>query len=200
MARKSSNLDEKMLRVGANVLKKKGAAKLSIRDVTQKAGANLGMFNYHFGSKEKFILQVLEQVYSEFIVDLEKSKVSSSGLEAVLFRMAVFSRDNKTLILALMGDVLSGETIVTKFLKNHFITHFSILHEALMTHCQTNGFPTRNLEHAFRFLIGAVGLPNLLLELSGKLNSEQPVTEDSDAALKLRTRAAISGLNVLLIN
>ena len=62
MARKSNNLDKKMIEAGIKLLKRHGAANLSVRDVANEAGANLGMFAYHFGTKEKFILSFSKRV------------------------------------------------------------------------------------------------------------------------------------------
>lgn len=73
MPRKSNNLDKKMLRVGATMLRQNGAAALSIREVAKKEGVNLGMFNYYFKDKNEFIRTILEDTYSPFITDLREN-------------------------------------------------------------------------------------------------------------------------------
>lgn len=66
MTRKSTNADKKLLENGYKLLIKNGASKLSIRDVCNKANVNLGMFHYYFGSKNKFIEEILNHIYDDF--------------------------------------------------------------------------------------------------------------------------------------
>ncbi len=195
MARKSSQLDQKLIHVGEALLRKQGAARLSVREVAAKAGVNLGMFIYHFGNKNEFIRQILQRIYAAFLEDLERM-AAAEGLEAVLFRMAVFSRDNSQVVLALLGDVLSGERTVLEFLKKNFTGHFAVLRGAIVRHCQQKNLPLRDQDHAFRYLVGAVGIPNLLLAAAPPPVRSNP---DSDDSLRKRVKAAISGLDVLLL-
>ncbi|NUM89309.1 MAG: TetR/AcrR family transcriptional regulator, partial [Bdellovibrionales bacterium] len=179
---------------GEVLLRRQGAARLSVREVAAKAGVNLGMFIYHFGNKNEFIRQILQRIYAEFLEDLERM-AGEKGLEAVLFRMAVFSRDNSRVILALLGDVLSREKTVLTFLKKNFTAHFSVLRGAIERHCHQKDLPLRDPDHAFRYLVGAAGIPNLLLAAIPP--SIRP-TPDSDESLRKRVKAAIAGLEVLL--
>ena len=129
MPRKSKNLDKKMLRVGSTILRQKGAAALSVREVAKKAGVNLGMFNYYFKDKNEFIKIVLEDTYSPFITELRENQTHS--LEEVLFSMAKFPRNHHQTVLSLLGDALAGEKNVVRFLQKYFTAHFAILFDVL---------------------------------------------------------------------
>jgi AcrR family transcriptional regulator len=184
-----------MLRVGATMLRQKGATALSVREVAKKAGVNLGMFNYYFKDKNEFIKTILANTYSPFIVELRHNQ--TLNLEEVLLSMAKFSRNHHQTILSLLCDVLAGEKNVVRFLQNNFTIHFSILFEALTTHFQQNGYNSKYTEHAFRYLISSIGLPNLMIGFKIKLNPKLDQEPDSDESLRLRVRAAISGLKFI---
>ncbi len=195
MARKSNNLDKKMLRVGATMLRKKGAAALSIREVAKKAGVNLGMFNYYFKDKNEFIKTMLEETYSPFITELRENQ--TNDLEEVLYSMAKFSRNHHQTVLSLLGDALAGEKNVVQFLQKNFTTHFAIFFEVLTKHFEDNRYDSKYLEHAFRYLISSVGLPNLVLGFKIKMNPRLKQELDDDESLRRRVRAAMGGLELI---
>ena len=60
MSRPSRNVDALLLRAGRELYPETGAAGLSIRKVAERAGVNLGMFHYHFRTKEAFVRQLLQ--------------------------------------------------------------------------------------------------------------------------------------------
>lgn len=193
MARKSSDLDKKMIQAGIQLLKKHGASGLSVRDVAKTAGANLGMFVYHFGSKEKFIVRALNEIYLGFLSDLGRAQDETGNLEDVLFRIAVFSRDHREILTAILSDVLSNDRVVTNFLRKNFSKHFALLNATLISHLKKKKINISNPHHAIRFLVGAVGVPNVLLEVynRGIRKKESPETDED---LKMRVKAAIIGL------
>jgi AcrR family transcriptional regulator len=166
MARKSNELDKKMIAAGVELILEGGIAKLSTRDIAERAGANLGMFNYHFGTKEKFVLKLLNEFYKEFLENLDPLNNEEPHLEAVLFQIAVFSRDSRKLLTSILSDVLSNDEVVVRFLKKNFSEHFAVLEQTLKAHLKIKKLSTPNINHAIRFLIGAVGVPNILFEVS----------------------------------
>ena len=195
MPRKSKNLDKKMLRVGATILRQRGAAALSVREVAKKAGVNLGMFNYYFKDKNEFIKIILEDTYSPFITELRENQ--THNLEEVLFSMAKFSRNHHQTVLSLLGDALAGEKNVVRFLLKYFTTHFTILFDVLTKHFEENRYDSKYLEDAFRYLISSVGLPNLMVGLKIKMNPKLKQESDDDESLRRRVRAAIGGLEFI---
>lgn len=197
MARKSNDLDKKMLRAGALLLRKGGLSTFSVRDVTKKANVNLGMFNYHFGNKDNFIKRLLDEAYTPFILDLESHRSQDNGLEEILFRMACFSRDHSESLLHLLADSLSHEKNVVHFLKSNFTQHLAILQDAITAYFEVNNYPSGAKDHAFRFLIAAVGLPNVMSSLRVKFMPSKTTQLDNDEALRRRVRAALAGLSIL---
>lgn len=193
MGRKSNGLDRKMIAAGIELVKEHGIASFSVRDVVNRAGANLGMFNYHFGTKEKFVLILLNEFYLDFLAKIENGQAISPNLESVLFQIAVFSRDSRKIITSILSDVLANDPTVTEFLKNNFSKHFLLLESTLEKHLRAKRLTAANPNHATRFLIGAVGVPNILLEIYNREVRKQ-VPPENDLELKMRVRAAIHGL------
>ena len=82
MTRPSTNIDKKLLQAGKDLIPKTGFSGLKVRDVAKKAGANLGMFNYHFGTKDKYIEILIKEVYSEFFVSFKlESETGNNSYE-----------------------------------------------------------------------------------------------------------------------
>lgn len=194
MSRKSNDLDKKMLQAGIALLKKHGASKLSVRDIARKAGANLGMFNYYFGTKEKFLLLALNEIYIKFLKELGGASDKNKNLQDVLFQMAKFSRDNRELLTAILADILSNEPVVTRFFRKNFTQHFELLENAMKNYLRDKKIIVKNPHHALRFLIGAVGIPNILLEIYNH-GAKKTLTVESDQELEARVHAAMMGLH-----
>ena len=71
MTRPSRNVDRLLLRAGRELFPETGAAQLSIRKVADRAGVIPGMFHYHFGTKDLFVRQLLQELYDEMFASLE---------------------------------------------------------------------------------------------------------------------------------
>ena len=101
MSRPSRNVDQLLLQAGVALLPQTGVRGLSIRQVTEKAGVNLGMFHYHFKTKDAFVRVLLDQKYNDMFVNLQmKSTGNASAIEnlrASINVLARFARDNRLL-------------------------------------------------------------------------------------------------------
>lgn len=205
MSRKSTYTDKKLFDQGRKLLIKKGASKLSIREVCDKAGVNLGMFNYHFGSKDKFIEKILLDIYESFLADFElvESDTKLDTLELQLTLMARFARDNRHLILVLLNDVLNGEKAVQKFAKSKMKNHFIILAKNLRS-CQKSGeIIDAPIPLLLTQIAGSIGLSNLIPEILSHLGINKvfdlgikSVTNKliTDEAIEQRVKIVIQGI------
>ncbi|WP_127718254.1 TetR/AcrR family transcriptional regulator [Halobacteriovorax sp. HLS] len=205
MSRKSTHTDKKLFDQGRKLLIKKGASQLSVREVCDKAGVNLGMFNYHFGSKDKFIEKILLDIYESFLADFElvESDTKLDTLELQLTLMARFARDNRHLILVLLNDVLNGEKAVQKFAKSKMRKHFMILAKTLKS-CQKSGeIIDAPIPLLLTQIAGSIGLSNLIPEVLSHLGINKvfdlglkAVTNKliTDEAIELRVKIVIQGI------
>jgi AcrR family transcriptional regulator len=205
MTRKTSNIDKKLLEHGYKLLIENGASKLSIRDVCDAAEVNLGMFNYYFGSKNKFIEQILSNIYEEFFSNFQLLETESTlgTLELQLTLMAKFARDNRHLILILLNDILNGEKIVQDFAKRKMRKHFIVLVKTLKS-CQKSGeIINIPLPLLITHIAGSIGLSTLIPEVLSNMKvnaifklgiSAVTKTLMTDQAIEQRVKITLQGI------
>jgi AcrR family transcriptional regulator len=72
-----------LLNAAEDLFSEFGVEATSVREITRRAGANLGAINYHFGTKERLALEVLarrmEPVNRERIARLDALEAAASG-------------------------------------------------------------------------------------------------------------------------
>lgn len=164
--RPSRNVDQLLLQAGHELLPETGVRGLSIRQVTERAGVNLGMFHYHFKTKDVFVRTVLQQKYNDMFATLADESHRSAdvveNLRAAVNMLARFARDNRLLLVKLLGDALAGEVVAQEFLKANLPRHIQVV-AALMAQAQKEGAVKKvPLPQAMAFLMGSVGAPIML--------------------------------------
>jgi AcrR family transcriptional regulator len=206
MARPSRNLDRALLAAGRELFPAFGCAGLTIRQVADAAGVNIGMFHYHFGSREAFLRALLQQVYEEMFVTLTLE--SGRELEPVAairsaFRViGRFVRENRRVIIRVMADAISGEVVARDFLRENMPRHFGVI-VMLIAEGQRRGvIRAMAPQQALAFCAGAIGSPLLLggamvdsgalpraasRALAGALLSESAVEERIELAIAALT-------------
>ena len=205
MPRPSRNVDQLLLKAGRELLPATGVRALSIRQVAERAGVNLGMFHYHFKTKDVFVRAILESQYNRMFASLEiathRSTSVVENLRAAVMVLALFGRDNRLLLVRLAGDALAGEVMAVEFLRANLPRHLAVI-AALIAQGQKIGrFRKMPMPQAIAFLMGGVGAPILLgaaLVNSGfappPLASGLDDTVFSDAAIRERIEMALTGL------
>src|SRR5260221_7973961 len=137
--RPSRNVDQLLIQAGHELLPQTGVRGLSIRQVTERAGVNLGMFHYHFKTKDVFVRAILEQKYNDMFATLEtethRSESVVDNLRAAANVLARFARDNRKLLVKLLNDALGGEAVAQEFLKANIPRHIQVV-VALMVQAQ----------------------------------------------------------------
>lgn len=166
MARPSQNIDQRLLEAGFELLPQTGCRGLSARKLTEHAGVNLGMFHYHFKSKENFIRILLEQVYEQmFSLLVIKSGEGDSPLQHLrnaLLVLAHFGRTNRQLLQRIFADAIAGESVAIEFLQANVPRHLAVI-ARLIGEAQRNGQIVKApLPQVIAFLAGAIMAPVLL--------------------------------------
>src|SRR4051812_29181328 len=132
--RPSRNPDQALLAAGRELFPHRGCAGLSVREVADAAGVNLGMFHYHFKTREAFLRAVLQSVYDEMYVELhalaERHSLPATPLEnlrGALRFMGRFVRDNRPVLARVLADALSQQAVAVEFLRDNFPRHLGLL-------------------------------------------------------------------------
>jgi len=138
MARPSRNTDRQLIEAGRRLLPHVGIAGLSLRSVAEEAGVNLGMFHYHFGSKDEFVRQVLQEIYEEFFEGLhaefsrpDDEKNPIQRLRAMLEVLSAATFRNRELIASIVRDVLGGSEVAFAFVTANVPRHAGLVLETI---------------------------------------------------------------------
>jgi AcrR family transcriptional regulator len=207
MARPSQNIDKTLLASGQVLYPLHGSKRLSVRQICEHAGANVGMFHYHFQSKSNYLESLLQGLYEEIFVQLHET-VSQSGspkerLRKALNLLAQLLRSHGPWIGRVWSDAGLGDEVARSFLQRNAPRHMGLL-MALANEAAQAGHlaplpPLRRLS----FLMGAVLMPMLLVPAAVHLqfmptpfalSAEQDVL--SDEAIADRVDRALLALTL----
>jgi len=203
MTRPSRNVDRLLLRAGRELFPETGAARLSIRKVALRAGVNPGMFHYHFGAKDLFVRQVLQELYDEMFASLELAASARSPLDALRAALNVlgrFARDNAKVLRRLIADALSGDPLAREFLRANMPRHVGVLLGLIRSGQRAGVIRAMAPPHALAFLAGSVAAP---IFIGGTLAAHDlvpgavaglPALIATDAAIAERVDCALAGL------
>ncbi len=135
--RPSRNLDRALLAAGRELFPSRGCAGLTVREVADAAGVNLGMFHYHFKSREAFLRALLQSVYEDMysLLVVRASQVPQPGehlraldlLRAALQFMGRFVRANRPILARVLVDALGHDPIATEFLERNAPRHLKLM-------------------------------------------------------------------------
>ncbi len=142
MPRPSRNLDQALLAAGRELFPQRGCAGLSVREVADAAGVNLGMFHYHFKSRDVFLRALMQQAYEEMFarltLELSVHRATADSLRSAVRAIGRWVRDNRRFLARVIADALGGEQCARDFLRDNLPRHFAVL-QALIVQGQREG-------------------------------------------------------------
>jgi AcrR family transcriptional regulator len=166
MARPSQNIDRRLLDAGIELLPQTGCRGLSARKLAEHAGVNLGMFHYHFKTRENFIRTLLghvyEQMFSMLVLRAREDASPVQKLRNALLVLAQFGRKHRLLLQRIFGDALAGESVAVEFLQTNVPRHLAVLANLIGEAQRAGELVTVPLPQAVAFLAGSVMAPVLL--------------------------------------
>ena len=163
--RPSRNLDRALLAAGRALLPQRGCAGLSIREVSDAAGVNLGMFHYHFKSREAFLKALLQSMYEEMFSQLTYQGSAEWGpidnLRAAMRFLGRFLRANRPMLARVMADALCGDEIAIEFLRNNMPRHLGVMLALVIAAQKAGEIGPIPAPQALGFCAGALAMPIL---------------------------------------
>jgi AcrR family transcriptional regulator len=204
--RPSRNLDRALLAAGRALLPQRGCAGLSVREVADAAGVNLGMFHYHFKSREAFLRALLqslyEDMYSQLTFEADMKLGPLEALRAALRFMGRFVRANRPILARILGDALCGDPIAVEFMRNNFPRHLGVILQIIEAAQASGSLKPMPPPQAMGVCAGALAMPILVggaVADSGALGpaGTKRITEAllSDAALDQRIELALAAIS-----
>jgi AcrR family transcriptional regulator len=166
MPRPGRNIEQALLKSGRKLYAQRGASGLAVRALTEHARVNLGMFHYHFRTKDEFLRQLLDAWYEEMFEQLA-GHIGRDGpplhrLQEAIFFLASFVRDNRPMLARVLMDAATGNAVAAQFLRDNAPRHLGLL-LSLMDQAEREGLivPMPAMQR-FVFVMGAVGMPLLV--------------------------------------
>jgi len=84
----------------------KGYERASIKEISERANANIAAVNYHFESKENLFRHIIEQFLSDLFVASRKTLLPPQGVEDLKIRLEIFLRQTIEAIIS-QPDVMT---------------------------------------------------------------------------------------------
>ena len=138
---------------------------MSVREVADMAGVNLGMFHYHFKSREAFLRAMMQQSYEEMfqLLTLEMGRPGNTEelLHYALGAIARFVRDNRRFLARVLSDALTGEQCAREFMRDNLPRHLNVLRALIATGQQEGVFVQVPLPQAMGLCVGSLAMPIL---------------------------------------
>ena len=206
--RPSRNLDRALIAAGRELFATRGCAGLAIREVADAAGVNLGMFHYHFKSRDAFLRAVLQSVYEEMYsqlsvtaMDREQALRPVEHLRATLRFMGRFVRANRPVLARVLADALCGEAVAIDFVRANFPRHLGVIQSLIQVAQDAGELRAVPVPQAMGFCAGSLAMPILFAGAVVESGELQPpmarmveATLLSDAAIDQRIELALAAL------
>ena len=204
MPRPSRNIDALLLRAGRELFPVHGVRGLSVRKVAGRAGVNLGMFHYHFGTKQAFVQRLLQEIYDDMFARLELAASARTTMEALRGALVVlgrFARDNARLLRRLVADALDGDALAIAFIRTNMPRHVGVLGRLIRAAQRDHSLVRMPLPQAIAFLAGSIAVPALVAAALGdrgllpaEIARGMKQAIGTDAAIAQRVDCALAGL------
>jgi AcrR family transcriptional regulator len=204
--RPSRNLDRALLAAGRALYPTRGCSGLSIREVADAAGVNLGMFHYHFKTREAYLRALLQSMYDEMYSQLSFEADEKLGpmeaLRAALRFMGRFVRGNRPFLARVLGDAVCGDPIATEFMRANFPRHLGVILRLIEAGQAAGHLKPIPPPQVMGFCAGSLAMPILFggaVAESGAMGpaGSRMLTEAllSDAALDQRIELALGAIS-----
>jgi AcrR family transcriptional regulator len=164
-----SNADRRLIQAAQDMLKHSGLNGMNLRKVAAKAGVNLGMFHYHFKSKDKFTRAVLQDTYEKFFQEFSLETTGAgpalSKLRSALFTLGRFIGENRRMLLGILQDLMNKDKVVLDFVKVNAPRHGLVI-VGLVKQCQKEGSLRKiSMPALMPMLMGACLFPLIMVAM-----------------------------------
>lgn len=157
---------ERLLQAGLACARAKGVRAITVRGIAAEAGANLGSFVHHFGTREAFVGAVIERWYAPLFDALQlTAQQSAAPLEALrqaLRQLVGWMVDNRAILARLVLDAAAGEVAVRRFARSIDSRHPQLLLQLIQRAQAAQRLRADDPRHQLLFLMSSLALPVLV--------------------------------------
>jgi AcrR family transcriptional regulator len=112
MGRPASDVDQRLLKAGVELLREGGLDALDVRAVCRRAKANPGLFHYYFKTKRGFVDKAMAEAYEIFFEALDRGVASKTApaerLEEALVVLGIMAHRHRALLGSLNQAAVRG--------------------------------------------------------------------------------------------
>ncbi len=163
---------ERLLRAGLALARQKGLRATTVRAVAAEAGANLGSFVYHFGSREAFLQALIERLYAPLFERLRLDAAGAASplqrLRSVMLQLVGWLVEQREFLAHLVLDASAGEAAARGFLQSMDQRHPAIILALIGEAQQARELCRDDPLHQMLFLMTTLAAPVLLFQLVGQ--------------------------------
>jgi len=191
--RPSRNLDRALLAAGRALFPTRGCSGLAIREVADAAGVNLGMFHYHFKSREAYLRALLQSVYEDMFAELSlraqrlaqdvEGATTVEVLRAALQFMGRFVRANRPILTRVISDTLSNDPIAAEFMARNMPRHLGLMLAIIEAGQKDGSFKPLPAPQLLGFCAGSLAMPILFGGALAERTAGSPHAKLVEAAL-----------------
>ena len=184
---------EKILNVAEGLFAEKGFESVSVREIIKEAEVNISAVNYHFGSKDDLIFEVVKRridvVNDRRLKDLEKLKAEYLAnpvplrkiLEAFICPVFAFGKEDKkqgSKFMQLMGRVTSN---TNSRLKDRVYSLFGDVIKSFIPEIVRScpDVPAKVIAHRFYFAVGSMAHTLMNQKVPAELASRLKAGDES---------------------
>lgn len=208
MTKPASDAPRRLLDAGRAVARERGCGAIKVREVARAAGVNLGLFHYHFKTRDAFVRRVLDETYADFFARLNLS-VGRDGsprerLRAALTAIAHFSREHRRMIVGMLRDAMTGDRLVIEFAARSFPNHLPIVLGLIKEGVRAKELRDLPEPLVLGLLMGVISTPNIMATMVECSGAKRPLGRSvarfqdellSDAAIAERVDIVLAGLS-----
>lgn len=208
MPRPPGDAVQRLLKAGAALAREGGCGSVTVRAACRRAKVNLGLFHYHFKSREAFLERLLEEGYQDFFARLSGSAegggTAPERLRRALLSIARFARERRRLCVGMLKDGMNGERRVAAFAARAFPHHLPLVLAIYEEGVRRGDFRRLPAPFFLSFCMGAMNGAGIMMTLFEDHGARRPfgrslsqIQEDllGDKALEERVDMVLAALS-----
>lgn len=110
---------ERIIKTAVALFADQGYASTGLRELAEKAGVNLAMVNYFFGSKKNLLLTILETFFSGYLRVVEEELVGPDPFElkfrAFIHRAVTYIAENRDYMIVTLAELPHDDPDITQY-------------------------------------------------------------------------------------
>lgn len=196
----------RILQQGRRLVARSGLRGLTVRGVAAQANINLGTFVYHFGTREAFIHELMEDwygpLYAKLSLTVDEHLAPVEKIRLFLLRLGEFLLENRAFVRHVIMDAANEEAAALRFVKSLFGRHPQLLFKLIREAQAAGELPQEEPMKLGVYLFGAALFPSVWMGvllpdaiMPKKVRSQVQRTVIVTEEIERRLAWALSGLN-----